>query len=137
MILLSNPFRNDPPPGNHENFFLEIQILTINIVNSKSLKKICCQLLSTMNHLNNIDKICSFTPKIRNEPDTSGRNAAPLPLLVPFDDTSYTIREMLHKYWFYIENDAALSEIFPSPSILAIERRKNVRDCLIPEKISV
>ena len=39
-------------PGNHgKHFFLEIEIVTTTIVNSKSLKKICRQLLSTMNVL--------------------------------------------------------------------------------------
>ena len=41
------------PPGNHGKhiFFLEIEIVTTKIVDSKSLKKICRQLLSTMNVL--------------------------------------------------------------------------------------
>ena len=40
-------------PGNHGKyiFFLEIEIVTTKIVNSKSLKKMCRQLLSTMNVL--------------------------------------------------------------------------------------
>ena len=40
-------------PGNHGKhiFFLEIEIYKTKIVNSKSLKKICRQLLSTMNVL--------------------------------------------------------------------------------------
>ena len=43
------------PPRNHGRhiFFLEIEIVTTKIVNSKSLKKICRQLLSTMNVLKN------------------------------------------------------------------------------------
>ena len=38
------------PPGNHGKhiFFLEIEIFTTKIVNSKGLKKICRQFLSTM-----------------------------------------------------------------------------------------
>ena len=42
------------PPGNHGKriFFLKIEIVATKIVNSKSLKKICRQLLSTMNVLN-------------------------------------------------------------------------------------
>ena len=42
------------PPGNHGKhiFFLEIEIFTTKIVNSKGLKKICRQLFSTMNVLN-------------------------------------------------------------------------------------
>ena len=41
------------PPGNHgkHTFFLEIELVTTKIVNSKSLKKICRQLLSAMNVL--------------------------------------------------------------------------------------
>ena len=52
MILLSSPLKNDPL-GNCDRhiFFLEIEIFTTKIVNSKSLKKICRQLLSTMNYL--------------------------------------------------------------------------------------
>ena len=46
MILLSSPLKNDPPETTVSIFFLEIEI-----VNSKSLKKICRQLLSTMNIL--------------------------------------------------------------------------------------
>ena len=50
MILLSSPLKNDPLETMHI-FFLEIEIFTTKIVNSKSLKKICRQLLSTMNVL--------------------------------------------------------------------------------------
>ena len=43
MILLSIPLKNDPPPpGNYGKrifFFLDIEIVTTKIVNSKSLKK--------------------------------------------------------------------------------------------------
>ena len=41
------------PPGNQGKytFFLEIEIVTTKIINSKSLEKICRQLLSTMNVL--------------------------------------------------------------------------------------
>ena len=54
MILLSSPLKmTPPPPGNHDKhlFFLEIEIVITKIVNSKSLKKICGQLLSAMNIL--------------------------------------------------------------------------------------
>ena len=54
MILLSSPLKNDPPPPeNHGKhiFFFEIEIVTTKLVNSRSLKKICRQLLSTMNVL--------------------------------------------------------------------------------------
>ena len=52
MILLSSPLKNDPLETTVSiYFFLEIEIFTTKIVNSKSLKKICCQLLSTMNVL--------------------------------------------------------------------------------------
>ena len=52
MILLSSPLKNDPLETTVSiSFFLEIEILTTKIVNSKSLKKICRQLLSTMNVL--------------------------------------------------------------------------------------
>ena len=53
MILLSSPLKNDPL-GNHGRayfFFLEIEIVTTKIVNLGSLKKICRQLLSTMDVL--------------------------------------------------------------------------------------
>ena len=52
MILLSSPLKNDPP-GNHgkPTFFLGIEIFTTKTVNSKSLRKICRRLLSTMNVL--------------------------------------------------------------------------------------
>ena len=48
------------PPGNHGKhiFFHEIEIFTTKIVNSKSLKKICPQLLSTMNFLYSFGRIC-------------------------------------------------------------------------------
>ena len=57
MILLSSPLKNEPP-GNHGKpiFSLEIEIVTTKIVNSKSLKTICRQLLSTMNVLNMLEK---------------------------------------------------------------------------------
>ena len=52
MILLSSPLKNDPLETTVSIFFyLEIEIFTTKIVNSKSLKKICRQLLSTMNVL--------------------------------------------------------------------------------------
>ena len=53
MILLSIPLKNDTPPETTVSiyFFLEIEIVTTKIVNSKSLKKICRQLLSTVNVL--------------------------------------------------------------------------------------
>ena len=53
MILSSSPLKMTPPPGNHSEqiFFFEIEKVTNKIVNSKSLKKICRQLLSTMNVL--------------------------------------------------------------------------------------
>ena len=53
MILLSSPLKNDPLETTVSIFcFLEIEIFTTKTVNSKSLKKICRQLLSTMNVLN-------------------------------------------------------------------------------------
>ena len=52
MILLSSPLKNDPLETTVSiSFFLEIEIFTTKIVNSKSLKKICRQLLPTMNVL--------------------------------------------------------------------------------------
>ena len=51
MILLSCPLKNDPLKTTVSIFFLEIEIFTTKIVNSKSLKKICRELLSTMNVL--------------------------------------------------------------------------------------
>ena len=51
MILLSTPLKNDPPEITVSIFFLETEIVTTKIVNSISLKKICRQLLSTMNVL--------------------------------------------------------------------------------------
>ena len=56
MILLSSPLKMTPPRETTVSiFFLEIEIVTTKIVNSKSLKKICCQLLSTMNVLKYTD----------------------------------------------------------------------------------
>ena len=57
MILLSSPLKNAPIPANHGKyiiFFLEIEIVTTKIVNSKRLTKICHKLLSTMNVLNTV-----------------------------------------------------------------------------------
>ena len=51
MILLSSPLKNDPLETTVSIFFIEIEIFTTKTVNSKSLKKICRQLLSTMNVL--------------------------------------------------------------------------------------
>ena len=52
MILLSSPLKNDPPETTVSIlFFLEIETVTTKIINSKSLKKICRKLLSTMNVL--------------------------------------------------------------------------------------
>ena len=51
MILLSSPLKNGPPETTASIFFFEIEIVTTKTVNSKSLKKICRQLLSTMNIL--------------------------------------------------------------------------------------
>ena len=55
MILLSSPLKNDPPETTVSIFFLEIEIVTTKLVNSKSLKKICRQLLSSMNVLKSIE----------------------------------------------------------------------------------
>ena len=47
------PLKNDPTETTVSIFcFLEIEIIVTKIVNSKSLKEICRQLLSTMNVLN-------------------------------------------------------------------------------------
>ena len=54
MILLSSPLKKTPPETMVSIFFLEIEIVTTKIVNSKSLKTICRQLLSTMNVLKDI-----------------------------------------------------------------------------------
>ena len=55
MILLSSPLKNDLLETTVSVFFfLEIEIFTTKIVNSKSLKKICRQLLSTMNILKSL-----------------------------------------------------------------------------------
>ena len=52
MILLSSPLKNDPQETTESIFvFLETEIFTPKIINSKSLKKICRQLLSTMHVL--------------------------------------------------------------------------------------
>ena len=53
MILLSSPLKKP----RQVLFFLEIEIFTTKIVNSKSLKKICRQLLSAMNVLKKILKM--------------------------------------------------------------------------------
>ena len=76
MILLSSPLKNDPLETTVSIFFfLEIEIFTTKIVNSKGLKKICRQLLSTMNVLKrstfdamfiNFVKMCE-THKDRNQ----------------------------------------------------------------------
>ena len=55
------PLKNDPSETMVSIFFfLEIEIVTTKIVNSKSLQKICRHLLSTMNvlklHTNFIDR---------------------------------------------------------------------------------
>ena len=56
MSLLSSPLKNDPLETTVGIlFYLEIEIFTTKIVNSKSLKKICRQLLSTMNVLKRLD----------------------------------------------------------------------------------
>ena len=66
MISLSSPLKNDPLETTVSIFFfLEIEIFTTKIVNSKSLKKICHQLLSTMNVLNYISKAFVFTKVLR------------------------------------------------------------------------
>ena len=63
MILLSSPLKNDPLETTVSIFFfLEIEIFTTKIVNSKGLKKICRQLLSTMNVLNTLGEF--FIQKI-------------------------------------------------------------------------
>ena len=52
MILLSSPLKNEPLETMVSIFFsLEIEIFRTRRVNSKRLKKICRQLLSTMNVL--------------------------------------------------------------------------------------
>ena len=65
MILLSSPLKMTP--GNHGkcNLSLEIEIVTTKIVNSKSLKKICRQLLSTMNALNQVTFIINISTVTR------------------------------------------------------------------------
>ena len=47
-------------------FFLEIEVATTKMVNSKSLKKICCQLLSTMNVLNGLLTVSNCTSNLKN-----------------------------------------------------------------------
>ena len=55
MILLSSPLKNDPPETTVSIFLLlETEIVTTKIVNSKSLKKIGRQFLSTMNVLKRV-----------------------------------------------------------------------------------
>ena len=57
MILLSRPLKNDSLETTVSIvFFLEIEIFTTKRINSKSLKKICRQLLSTMNILKKHNK---------------------------------------------------------------------------------
>ena len=51
MILLSSRLKMTTVSI---SFFLEIEMVTTKIVNSKSLKKICRQLLSTMNVLKDL-----------------------------------------------------------------------------------
>ena len=71
MILLSSPLKNYPLETTVSIFFvLEIEMVTTKIVNSKSLKEICRQLLSTMNVLNligtvgKVEVISSFTTAV-------------------------------------------------------------------------
>ena len=52
MILLSSPLKNDPLETTVSIFFFETEVVITKIVNSKSLKKICGQLLSTKDVLN-------------------------------------------------------------------------------------
>ena len=64
MILLSSPLKNDPLQTTVSLFFfLEIEILTTIIVNSKSLRKICRRLLSTMNLLKVKYKMVALCPR--------------------------------------------------------------------------
>ena len=67
MILLSSPLKNDPLPETKVSiFFFEIEIVTTKIVNSKSLKKICRQLLSTMNVLKSGVRVGLHDPFFRS-----------------------------------------------------------------------
>ena len=57
MILLSSPLKNDRLETTVSLlFFLEIKIFTTKIVNLKSLRKLCRQLLSTMNVLKGVHR---------------------------------------------------------------------------------
>ena len=56
--FVMKPLKNDPLETTVSlSFFLEIEIFTTKIVNSKSLRKICRQLLSTMNVLKNKNEV--------------------------------------------------------------------------------
>ena len=114
MILLSSPLKNDPLETTVSIFFLEIEIFTTKTVNSKSLKKVCRQLLSTMNVLNIIIqhfrgehlkllKRSKFGDHwFRNGHDTRGRN-------LPFKEKSSNHFKDLHKLKLMTNLDLGLT----------------------------
>ena len=63
------PLKNDPPETTVSIFFfLEIEIVTTKIVNSKKLKKICRHFLSTMDVLNdNMPIRAQRSPGVRED----------------------------------------------------------------------
>ena len=59
-----------------------------------------------------------------------------IPFVVSFHPHLTNISSIVHKHWRLIENDPSLSEIFPSPPVMAYRRPKNLKDILVSSKVS-
>ena len=103
MILLLSPLKNDPLETTVSIFFfLEIEIFTTKIVNSKSLKKICRQLLSTMNVLKSglKDTEASITACLPSQ-QLLGKQMSQQPCGYYFSKTSYIFTAIRHFFSAY------------------------------------
>ena len=57
-----------------------------------------------------------------------------LPFVAPYDPKLYQLTYILRQQWSYINNDQLLSQLFPSPPMVAYQRHRNLKEEFVHSK---
>ena len=58
-----------------------------------------------------------------------------LPFIIPFHRSFLPLKEILQKYWYIIDNDPTLKDVFPNKPFISFIRHQNIHDYLIRIKL--
>ena len=73
----------------------------------------------------------------KRESDIDNNKGRNLPFIIPFDNRTIKIRNILKTHWNIITEDDELKCIWSRPPILALERHKNIGDVLTNTKFTI